>query len=138
MAKKKAKPSNSTTPKKRLARKRPPFASKAARPGKPARTSLLVPGAVPKLLAETPPLQCPTHLYAGTVRLDANNRRSFLETATGTYLMSLDPDCSGVVNAGRIDAAFGTFSQNPGGNQAMQCNGFLHEDGTAFVLHVVN
>lgn len=91
-----------------------------------------------KFLADAISLQCPTHVYDGEVILDDANRTAFLRTAGGTYLMLLDPDCSGTFTAGRVDAAYGAFSQNPGRNQRLICNGFLHEDGTAQVLHVLS
>jgi hypothetical protein len=89
-----------------------------------------------KLLSEAVALQCPTHVYDGVVILSAA-RTAFLRTAGGTYLMLLDPDCSGTYTSGRVDAAYAAFSQNPGANQRLVCNGFLHEDGTTQVLHVV-
>jgi hypothetical protein len=90
------------------------------------------------LLAEAIPSGCPAHVYDGEVLLDDPNRTSYLQTTGGTYLMLLDPDCSGTFSAGRVDAAYAAFSQNPGRNQRLVVNGFLHEDGTAQVLHVVS
>jgi len=86
----------------------------------------------------TAALSCPTHVYAGTVQLDDANRRAFLATQGGTYLMILDPDCSGVFNPNRVAAAYAAYRYNPGRNGGLNCNGFLHEDGSAQVLHVVS
>jgi hypothetical protein len=83
------------------------------------------------------PAQCPAHLYDGTVLLDDGARQSFLKTPAATYLMTIDADCSGQLTAEGISAAYATFSYNPGRNQRLTCQGFLHEDGTSWVLHVV-
>jgi hypothetical protein len=83
------------------------------------------------------PTTCPAHLYDGTVLLDDGARQSFLKTAAATYLMTIDADCSGVFTDEGVDAAYAAFSYNPGRNQRLTCQGFLHEDGTAWVLHVV-
>jgi hypothetical protein len=89
------------------------------------------------LRAAVIPAQCPTHVYDGTVLLQDEERESFLKTTAGTYLMLLDDDCSGTFSQERVAAAYDAFSQNPGRNQRLTCNGFLHEDGTSWVLHVV-
>lgn len=133
MAKKKSVSRKAASPKKRPTAKKTEPVKKAAAP---ARRSLLKAGA--PLLAEAIPSGCPTQVYDGEVLLDDGNRSSYLRTIGGTYLMLLDPDCSGTFSAGRVDAAYGAFSQNPGRNQRLVCNAFLHEDGTAQVLHVVS
>lgn len=133
MAKKKSVPSKAPSPKKSPGVQKTPSAKKSAAP---ARRSLVKAGA--PLLAEAIPSGCPTQVYDGEVLLDDGNRSSYLRTIGGTYLMLLDPDCSGTFSADRVDAAYGAFSQNPGRNQRLVCNAFLHEDGTAQVLHVVS
>lgn len=112
---------------------------KPVQPLKAGLTSAALPDTTMKLTADVLPINCPARVYEGIVRLDPNNnRRAFLQTGLHTYLMSIDPDCSGVIDSARVDAAFGAFSQNPGNNQPLRCNGFLHEDGTTVVLHVVS
>ena len=135
MAKKKSVSRKAATRKKRPTAKKTVSAKKAAAPVK-ARRSTVRAGA--PFLAEAVPSGCPAHVYDGEVILDDANRTSYLQTSGGTYLMLLDPDCSGTFNAGRVDAAYGAFSQKPGRNQRLVCSGFLHEDGTAQVLHVVS
>jgi hypothetical protein len=43
-----------------------------------------------------------------------------------------------VVNADRVAAADKAFGQTPGDGGRVRCNGVLHADGTAILLHVVN
>jgi hypothetical protein len=139
VAKKKTALSRKDATKKRSSAKKSAPAKKAATPLKGAKAPKAALGrARAQLLSEAIPPQCPTHVYDGEVILDDANRTSFLRTTGGTYLMLLDPDCSGTFTAGRVDAAYGAFSQNPGRNQRLVCNGFLHEDGTAQVLHVLS
>jgi hypothetical protein len=90
------------------------------------------------LRAETALSQCPTHVYDGTVLLKDAEQQSFLQTSSGTYLMLIDADCSGLFTPSRVTDAYLTFSANPGRNQRLTCNGFLHQDGSAHVLHVVS
>jgi hypothetical protein len=136
--KEKAKSSKSGATKQPASKKGSP-SPKPVRPLKASLTSAAVPGMTMELAADALPFNCPAKVYEGIVRLDPNgNRRAFLQTGLHTYLMSIDPDCSGVISSARIDAAFGAFSQNPGNNQPLECNGFLHEDGTTVVLHVVS
>jgi hypothetical protein len=129
-----------TVSRKAAPQKKRPIPKKKVPPKKAAPPSTLRSAfkAGAPLLAEAIPSGCPARVYDGEVILDDPARTSFLRTAGGTYLMLLDPDCSGTFSAGRVDAAYGAFSQNPGRNQRLICNGFLHEDGTAQVLHVVS
>jgi hypothetical protein len=80
---------------------------------------------------------CPTTVFDGAVRLDDAASRSFLRTASAMYLMMLDPDCSGVFSPARVAQAYGVFSQNPGRNGRLTCDGFAQNTGNVAVLHVV-
>jgi hypothetical protein len=81
--------------------------------------------------------QCPTRPYDGAVRLNDDALQSFLQTPAGTYLMLVDSDCSGQGSRQKVINAYNVFSNNPGRNQRLVCQGFLHEYGTTQVLHVV-
>jgi hypothetical protein len=108
---------------------------KGLRPTKAPKKGTTAPRGA-RLMEAAAPLSCPTHVYSGIVTLDDTNQRAFLQTQGGTYLLVLDPDCSGTFNAQRISAAYAAFSRNPGRNGQLTCNGFLHEDGTAYTIHV--
>jgi hypothetical protein len=110
---------------------------KVLRPTKAAKRATAAPRGA-RLMEEAAPLSCPAHVYRGIVTLDDANQRAFLETQGGTYLLVLDPDCSGTFNGQRISAAYAAFSRSPGRNGQLTCNGFLHEDGTAYTMHVVS
>ena len=79
---------------------------------------------------------CPTRPYSGTVQIDDNNGRSWLQTAAGTFLMMLDPGCTGVFDPRGVTNAYTIFRSNPGPNGQLTCQAFCHLDGTAQVLHV--
>jgi hypothetical protein len=82
--------------------------------------------------------QCPTRPYDGAVRLNDESLQSFLQTPAGTYLMLIDSDCSGQGSRQKVIDAYNVFSNKPGRNQRLVCQGFLHEYGTSQVLHVVH
>jgi hypothetical protein len=88
-------------------------------------------------LTATASFSCPTQAYSGRLLIADDRQLAFLQTANDTYLMVLDPDCSGAFSAGRAAAAYQAFRQNPGNNGQITVDGFLHEDGTTKNLHVV-
>lgn len=128
-----------------MAKKKKPFPAgratkktKSTRAHQSKRTKKQVLATGVAFRAEAALPQCPTHVYDGTVLLKDVEQQSFLQTISGTYLMLIDADCSGQFTPDRVTDAYVTFSASPGRNQRLTCNGFLHEDGTAHVLHVVS
>lgn len=90
-----------------------------------------------KLLADSALVSCPTRQYVGTIELDDPNARSFLQMPNGSFLLMLDRGCTGVFDPQGVAAAYEIFRVNPGNAGQLICQGFLHQDGTGMVLHVV-
>jgi hypothetical protein len=90
-----------------------------------------------QLLADSALVSCPTRQYAGTIELDDDNGRAFLQMDNGAFLLMLDQGCTGVFDPQGVAAAYGIYRVNPGRNGELICQGFLHLDGTGMVLHVV-
>lgn len=89
-------------------------------------------------LADSALVTCPTRQYSGTVLLDDANGQSFLQMGNATFLLMLDRGCTGVLDPQNVTAAYEIVRVNPGRNGVLTCQGFLHQDGTATVLHVVS
>ncbi len=134
----KKKSTNAHAPKKKAPAKKP-VARKKAVPARrsPAPTLDLTASSASALTGAISP-QCPTHVYLGVLDLEDDNLQAFLTTGGQTYLLALDPDCSGTFNTGRVTAAYNAFKDNPGPHGSLTCNGFIHADGTGLVLHVVS
>jgi hypothetical protein len=110
-------------------------AKKGASAAPRARAQAQVPRSA-KFLADSL-VSCPTRQYIGTIELDDANGRSFLQTDNSTFLIMLDRGCTGVFDPRGVAAAYAIYRVNPGRGGQITCQGFLHQDGRATVLHVV-
>jgi hypothetical protein len=90
-----------------------------------------------KLLTDSMLGSCPSRQYFGEVEIDDARGLATLETQSGTYLMMIDRGCTGVFDPRGVTAAYETFRRNPGPHGPLTCQGFLHQDAEATVLHVV-
>ena len=105
-------------------------AATSARDKSPARRGA-------KLLSDSVLGSCPSRQYAGEVDIDDARGRATLVTQFGPYLMMIDRGCTGVFDPNGVTADHETFRRNPAPHGPLTCQGFLHEDAQATVLHVV-
>jgi len=127
---------NSNGKTKSASRAAPP--AKAMKSPRKALQSTNLPAAKKTLAALDVAGGCQTSAFAGEILIDDDAGQSFLVTAGEKYLNMLDPECSGIYDAGRVGEAYQKYSMDPGQGGHLSCNGFLKSHGGGTVLHIVS